>query len=92
MSDSPSTFQGEPGGPHGVEWNDSAELHKREDGGGVLHRFKTVRRGTLAELIRFVMNHPEAERADYVIEKSGDHRLTPGEIAALARRDDFPKE
>lgn len=88
---SPSTFRGESGGPGGIDWNDSAELHKRLDGGGVLDNFKSIRRGTFAEMIRFVMSLPEAERVNYVIDKAGDHRFQPGEIAALARRDDFPK-
>ncbi len=87
---SPSTFRGESGGEGGIDWDDSAELHKRGDGGGVLDGFKSIRRGTLAELVRFVMSLPEAEHANYVIDKSGDHRFQPGEIAALARRADFP--
>jgi len=45
----------------------------------------------LSELIRYVIALPEAERDRYVIEKSGDHRLTTGEIMALSRRADFPK-
>ena len=49
-----------------------------------------MRSGTLAELVHFVIALPESERADYTIEKKGDHRLTAGEIAALSRRPDFP--
>ena len=79
MSDSPS-----------IEWNDAASLHRSNDGGGLLSELKAVRHGTLAELIHFVMTLPESERANYVIEKAGDHRLSAGEILALSRRPDFP--
>lgn len=90
MSDSPTTFQGEPGGVPGIGWNDAAELHKCEDGGGLFHRFLTIRRGTVAELIRFVMSLPEDDQPNYAIDKSGDHRLNIGEIRTLHRRADFP--
>jgi len=90
MSDTPTTFQGEPGGNSTPGWNDYAELHKCEDGGGLFHRFKTIRRGTLAELVTFVMSLPEEERGEYAIEKAGDHRLLIGEIRNLSHRADFP--
>jgi hypothetical protein len=92
MSDIPTTFQGDSGGPVGVGWNDAAELHKCEDGGGLFHRFKTIRRGTLRELIGFVMTLPEAQQADYAIQKEGDHRLGIGEIRRLSRRADYPAD
>jgi hypothetical protein len=90
MTSHPSTFRGEsePGG--GTDWNRPATLHRGNDGGGVLSGFKVVRSGTLAELVRFIMTLPESERDNYTIEKEGDHRLQPGEIAALTRRPDFP--
>ena len=90
MSDNPSTFRGESERPSGIHWGDAASLHRRDDGEGVLYRFKAVRSGTLAELVRFVQTLPESERGLYCIEKAGDHRLTPGEIAALASRADYP--
>ena len=62
----------------------------RELDGGVLAGLKAVRHGTLAELIRFILTLPEGERANYEIEKSGDHRLAMGEILKLAKRPDFP--
>lgn len=86
----PSTFKGEPSEPGGIDWTDSAELHRGEDQGGVLHRFKSVRRGTLAELVQFVTTLPEGERGKYVIDVAGDHRLKPGEILSLARHPTFP--
>ncbi|MBV1917664.1 MAG: hypothetical protein KUG65_06340 [Sphingomonadaceae bacterium] len=88
---SPSTFQGESGGDSEIDWNDSAELHKRGDGGGLLDSFKSIRRGAFAEMIRFVMSLPEDERGKYVIDKAGDRRFQSNDIEALARRPDFPE-
>jgi hypothetical protein len=89
MSNAPSTFRAESGQDVHFAWDDSAELHRRHDG-GLLSGFKAVRRGNLAELVRFVMHLTPAERRDYSIEKAGDHRLEWPEIAALAKRADFP--
>lgn len=90
MSDHPTTYRGEDPGPHGIEWNDGAELHVREDGGGLLHRFKTIRRGTFAELIDLVMDLPEDKQSHYSIQKDGDRRYEIGEIRGLFNRPDFP--
>jgi hypothetical protein len=90
MSSSPSTFKGEPV-HHGIDWDDPSSLHRSDDGGGLLNGLKGIRQGGLAELIRFVLTLPEADRPRYVIDKSGDHRLTIGEIMALSRRADFPE-
>ena len=87
----PSTFKAEPSGGAGPGWDDAASLHRSNDGGGLLSDLKAVRHGTLAELIRYVAHLPEAERTQYVIEKTGDHRLGIGEILALSRRPDFPR-
>ncbi len=90
MSDIPTTIDGEPGRSASAGWNDAAELHKCEDGGGLFHRFKTIRRGTLAELISFVLSMPDDQQSDYAIQKEGDHQLRIGEIRHLSRRADFP--
>lgn len=90
MSNSPTTFHGEPGGPGGLDWDDTAELHKKEDGGGLLHGFKTIRRATFAELIDFIMDLPESEQPLYAIQKDGGRRIEIGEIRNLFRRPDFP--
>jgi len=90
MSDIPTTIEGESGGRASVGWNDAAELHKCEDGGGLFHRLKTIRRGTLAELISFVLSMPDDQQSDYAIQKEGDHQLRIGEIRNLSRRSDFP--
>ena len=91
MSNSPPTFGTDPNLHTQVEWGDSATLHRKDDGGGLLYELKAVRRATLAELVRHVMMMPEAERRDYVIEKAGDHRLDLAEIKELAARPDFPR-
>ncbi len=90
MTDHPSTMQDGSEPSRGVDWDDYATLHVKGDGQGVFYRFKSVRSGTLAELVRYVMRLPENEQHDYVIQKAGDHLLSPGEIAELSRRDDFP--
>lgn len=82
MSDAPQA--------HHVEWDDHSELHRKDDGGGVFSGFKTIRSGSLAELVAYVAGLPEDEQGDYEIVKSGDHRLSLAEIMALASRPDFP--
>ena len=89
MSTNPTTFQGEPGDLN-FDWNDAADLQRAEDG-GVLRRFQSVRRGTVAELVNFVMSLPEADQELYAIQKSGDARLEIATIRALASRPGFPK-
>ncbi|WP_156842382.1 hypothetical protein [Novosphingobium aquimarinum] len=88
MSSNPTTYQGEPGDIE-FDWDDAADLQKAEDS-GMLRRFQSVRRGTVAELVRFVMDLPEDEQQNYAIQKSGDARFEIGAIRALARRSGFP--
>lgn len=90
MSDHPSTFKAEDTVSAGIEWDDHATLHQKDDGRGVLDGFKSLRRGTLAEMVAWVARMPEDERKNYVIQKAGDHRLDTAEIMALAARRDFP--
>ena len=90
MTDHPSTFNAKPASNAAVDWDDAATLHRRDDGDGVLDGLKALNRGTLAEMVRLVCNMPAADRGDYVIQKAGDRRLEPGEIQALADREDFP--
>ena len=89
MTDHPSTFQGE-GIPGGIDWDDHATIHKKDDGQGLLDAMKGLYSGTLAEMVAMVAAMPEAERGNFVIQKAGDHKLEQGEIMALAHRDDFP--
>lgn len=90
MSQHPTTFAGENPHDEGAGWNDCATLHRLDGGGGLLHAFKSIRKGTLAELARFVSTLPESERPHYMIEKAGDRQYHLREIMALVRRPDFP--
>ena len=90
MTDHPSTFNAADTDLDRVEWGDYASIHLKNDGGGVLDGLKAVYRGTLAEMVGMIHNMPADERSQYVIQKSGDHRLELPEIMALARRPDFP--
>ena len=73
-----------------IDWEAYCTLHRADDGGGLLDATKSIRHGALADLVKHVMSLPEEKRMELVIEKAGDHRLSYGEVAALARRDDFP--
>ena len=86
----PTTYKGESGGTGATEWNDGAALLRNEDS-GVGYQFKTIRRGTFAELIRFILTLSEDEQNDYAIQKSGDRRFEIAEIRTLAASPDFPK-
>jgi hypothetical protein len=89
VSQHPTTFAGETPQDEGAGWDDWATLH-REDGGGLLHGFKVLRKGTLAQLVRYVSTLPDADRHHYMIEKAGDREYHWREIMALAKRADFP--
>ena len=89
MSQHPSTIAGEAAHDTGIGWDDMASLHHR-DGGGLLHGFKVIRKGSLAELVRFFANLPVVERSNYMIEKAGDRQYQPHEIMGMAMRPDFP--
>ncbi|RKF23124.1 hypothetical protein D6851_01105 [Altericroceibacterium spongiae] len=90
MTDHPSTYNGGAGATGEIDWDDRASIHLKDDGRGLLDSMKGLYRGTLAEMVRHVMQMPETERGNYVIQKAGDHRLDLHEIAALAARPDFP--
>lgn len=90
MSDTPTTIETSSTGGHGYAWTDLAELHKAKDGGGLLHSFKSIRSGTVADLIAFVMDMPADMQNEYSIDKLGDHTLDITEIRRLRSRADFP--
>ena len=90
MSGGPTTFHGESSGHPAMGWDERASLHRADDGAGLLGGFKSIREGTLAELIAFVAALPADQRGRYEIEKAGDHRMNAAEITALAARPDFP--
>ncbi|KRA83523.1 hypothetical protein [Altererythrobacter sp. Root672] len=90
MTDHPSTFRAFTTKAEGVDWNDHASIHLKDDGGGLLDAMKILYRGTLAEMVAMICRMPEAQRNRYTIQKSGDHRLELYEIMSLAARPDFP--
>lgn len=71
-------------------WQDHATVLRREAADGVFHGFASLHSGSFADMVRLVSRMSEGERADMVIEKSGDRQYSAGEILALARRTDFP--
>ncbi|MDP9056108.1 MAG: hypothetical protein M3N34_02070 [Pseudomonadota bacterium] len=89
MPHHPTTFAGESGSDNPVGWDDQAILHRRSDA-GVMHDFRVARHGTLAELVHQVTMFPEEVRSQYRIERPGGKEYEPYEIAALAKRPDFP--
>ena len=89
MSHNPSTFGGESGGRAAIAWDDAAALHRAGDE-GVLSELTALRHGKLADLIRYIALLPAAEQGQYVVERSGDHRLTTEEVLELYARADFP--
>jgi hypothetical protein len=89
MTDHPTTFRAEPTS-QGIDWDDRASIHRKDDGDGLLDAFKGLHRGSLAEMVRLIRNMPEENRGDFVIQKAGDRKLEPDEIMALAEREDFP--
>ena len=73
-----------------VNWDDFSELHKKDDGGGLLSSFKAIRQGRFADLVRFVSSLPEEERNRYIVEKSHGRTFSATELVMLSRRPDFP--
>ena len=74
-----------------VDWDAPATLHERDDAGSDMHfHFRTVRQGTLGELVREVADLPSAERARVIIDVAGGSTLSVGEILSLAQREDLP--
>lgn len=71
-------------------WNDHATIVTRDAAGSLLHGFAVLHSGTFAEMVRLMGRMPEADRAEMVIEKSGDRSYGPDEALALFRRADFP--
>ncbi|WP_068076353.1 hypothetical protein [Novosphingobium lentum] len=72
-----------------IDWQDHASVRRRESE-GVLGDFAILNQGTFAEMVAYVAHLPAIERAGLVVEKAGDRRFDAAEVAALARRPDFP--
>lgn len=74
-----------------VKWDADAKLLEREDGGSDLYYgFKTLRSGSLAELVAHVMNLPSDQRERLVIDAVGVGSMNIHDVGLLAERDDFP--
>lgn len=89
MSDHPTTYDAEPA-ELGIAWDDRAEIHKKDDGQGVLDGAKGLHDGTFLEMVKLMMAMAPEERRDHVIQKLGDRMYAPTEIEAIANRSDFP--
>ena len=74
-----------------IDWNAPATLHARDDGGSDMHYdFRTVRKGSLGEMVRDVASMTSDSRARLVIEVAGGRTLGVGEILELAKSEDLP--
>ena len=74
-----------------IDWDAQAALIERDDGGSEMYfEFKTLAKGTLAELVAHVASLPAAERARLVLDRGPNGTLAVQEILALAARADFP--
>lgn len=99
MSHNPTTFAGESGGEEHFDWDDAAVLHHRGNGSangngagaGMLNDFTGARRGSFADLIRYVANLPEDDRREYTVERAGDREYQHFEVTRLYQRADFPR-
>lgn len=89
MSDHPTTFDAEPA-DLGTDWDDRAEIHRHDDGRGLLDGAKGVHDGTFLEMIRLMMAMAPEERREYAIQKLGDRMFTANEVEAIAARPDYP--
>ncbi|WP_340313024.1 hypothetical protein [Rhizorhabdus argentea] len=75
-----------------INWDAAAEVHERDDGGSdMYYGFKTLKGGSLAELVAYVMALPTEQRERVVIDAAGVGSMNIHEIGALAERSDFPE-
>lgn len=73
-----------------INWDAPARLHERNDGGSdMFYDFKTLKSGSLAELIAHVMALPAEDRQRVVID-SASGSINIRDITTLAARPDFP--
>lgn len=73
-----------------INWQETVALHLADDGGGLFDELKALRRGTLADLVRYIALLESPERERYEIERVNDHRMKTEEIMDLYGRADFP--
>jgi hypothetical protein len=74
-----------------IDWSAQAALIERDDGGSEMYfEFRTLAKGTLAELVAHVASLAPEERARLVLDRGPEGTLAVQEILALAARPDFP--
>ncbi|MES2271259.1 MAG: hypothetical protein V4533_10265 [Pseudomonadota bacterium] len=74
-----------------VNWSANAQLHERDDAGSDMFvEFKTLKSGTLLELISYVMALPSDQKARLIIDAFGVGSLNINDITNLSARADFP--
>ena len=74
-----------------IDWDQPASLEERSDGGSDLYfEFRTVAKGSVAELVAQVLALTPAERARLVIDCGAGGTFNMSQIMALAARPDYP--
>jgi hypothetical protein len=74
-----------------LQWDAAAQLLEREDSGSdMFYGFRTLKSGSLADLVAHVMALPTDQRERVVIDAVGVGSLNIHDIGQLAERDDFP--
>ena len=89
MSDHPTTFNAE-SAETGIAWDDRAEIHRADDGQGLLDGGKGLYSGTFGDMVKLMMAMAPEERAEHVIQKLGDRMYRPSEIETLAAQPEYP--
>ena len=88
MTDHPSTYGADETFREGIQWDDRASIHKKDDGQGLFDAMKGLHRGSFAEMVRMLAAMPD--RDEFVIQKAGDRAFSAAEAVELSKRDDFP--
>ena len=88
MTDHPSTYSADETHREGIQWDDRASIHKKDDGQGLFDAMKGLHRGSFAEMVRMLAAMPD--RDEFVIQKAGDRAFSAAEAVELSKRDDFP--
>jgi predicted HAD superfamily phosphohydrolase len=73
-----------------IDWKAPARLHERDDSGSDMHyHFKTLREGSVGELVHHVSLLGAGQRARLVLEIPGGKTLDLAQILELAARNDL---
>ena len=67
-----------------------AEIHRKDDGQGLLDGAKGLHDGSFLEMVKLMMSMAPEERRGHVIQKLGDRMYDAGEVEAIAARGDYP--